>query len=170
MSSYDPPPHLGVRVDLGGQKWYQLKTRPHISVLHRLVTMHNVADRETYSGRQCYRIGGLIILWLMFSNIRFTSVNIRNFPSLMSHFLWSQFHVVKLVFKKVFMPKILNISLTYYVETKNEFRSSDLNFFLQIVSLFFLPTNIVGARQFPSQPLLLATGQLSVCGEIMIIF
>ena len=77
MSSCGPPirsPVWGVRVNLGGRKLYQQKSRPniHIRLLYTLyaylvpfATIHNVADtcqmtdRAIRIGRLCYSICGL---------------------------------------------------------------------------------------------------------------
>ena len=61
MASYGPSirPSFGeVRINPGGRKWDQSKCRPHIPIrllqtqryrpiLHRLVTIHNAADRQS---------------------------------------------------------------------------------------------------------------------------
>ena len=78
MSSFDPPPIRppfgGVRVDLGGRKWYQPKFRPHIPIrlLYTLYAYiapfsHNIqrgrqTDRAMAIGHLCCGIGGLIKL------------------------------------------------------------------------------------------------------------
>ena len=63
-------PQFGVRVDLGGKKWYQSKCRPHIHIrlLYTLQAYlapfgHNIqhSRQSNWYRPWCYSIGGLIM-------------------------------------------------------------------------------------------------------------